>query len=114
MLESELARLRAGGAMEALDMTRVMLDPPPLEKRNDYGAWKRALDNAHSQLEHQYNRCADWAAPSTASSNGACACWSRRVSGMGGGEYAAGVGESPVLMHPGGVSRAVCRPVLAV
>lgn len=56
VLESELARLRAGGSMEALDMTRILLEPPPLEKRNDYGAWKRALDNAHSQLEHQYNR----------------------------------------------------------
>ena len=40
-----------------MDVTRYRLDPPPLERKNDVGAWRRALDNAHSQLEHQYNRC---------------------------------------------------------
>ena len=44
-------------AMDAMDVTRYQLDPPPLERKNDVSAWRRALDNAHSQLEHQYNRC---------------------------------------------------------
>ena len=57
VLQAELARVRAGVAMEAIDVTRYRLDPPPLERKNDVGAWRRALDNAHSQLEHQYNRC---------------------------------------------------------
>ena len=56
MLQAELARVRAGVAMEAMDVTRYLLDPPPPERKNDVGAWRRALDNAHSQLEHQYNR----------------------------------------------------------
>ena len=65
MLQAELARLRAGGAMEPLDLQRCLLEPPPLEKRNDFAAWKKALDNAHSQLEHQYNRCSCASAPFT-------------------------------------------------
>ncbi len=56
VLQAELARVRAGVAMEAMDVTRYRLDPPPPERKNDVGAWRRALDNAHSQLEHQYNR----------------------------------------------------------
>ena len=44
--------------MEAMDVTRYQLDAPPPERKNDVNAWRRALDNAHSQLEHQYNRCA--------------------------------------------------------
>ncbi len=58
MLQAELARVRAGEAMEGMDVTRYQLDPPPPERKNDVNAWRRALDNAHSQLEHQYNRCA--------------------------------------------------------
>ena len=37
---------------------RYRLDKPSLAKRNDVSAWKKALDNAHSQLGHQHNRCA--------------------------------------------------------
>lgn len=54
MLQSELARVRAGGTMQALDLSRCLLDPPTA--RADVGTWKKALDNAHSQLEHQYLR----------------------------------------------------------
>ena len=54
ILQSELARVRAGGAMEPLDLSRCLLDPPAA--RADVGTWKKALDNAHSQLGHQYNR----------------------------------------------------------
>ncbi len=42
--------------MPALDMTRYRLDPPSQAQRNDLAAWRAAIDNAHAQLEHQYNR----------------------------------------------------------
>ncbi|KAK9806831.1 hypothetical protein WJX72_004086 [[Myrmecia] bisecta] len=56
VLQHEYNRVKAGQPMAALDTTRYRLDPPPLARRNDVAAWKQALDNAHSQLEHQYNR----------------------------------------------------------
>ncbi len=42
--------------MPPLDTTRYMLNPPGQARRNDVGEWKRSLDNASSQLEHQYLR----------------------------------------------------------
>ena len=48
--------MRAGKAKQEMDTTRYRLDPPPLNRRNDISAWRAAVDNAHSQLEHQYNR----------------------------------------------------------
>ena len=42
--------------MAGLDIARYRLDEPPLNRRNDVTAWRDALENAHSQLEHQYNR----------------------------------------------------------
>ena len=41
---------------QAMDTARYNLDPPPPTKRSDHNAWRAALDNAHAQLEHQYNR----------------------------------------------------------
>ena len=49
-------RVKAKLPMPPLDNTRFRLEPPSLLKRNDYGEWKKAVDNAHSQLEHQYTR----------------------------------------------------------
>lgn len=57
VLQTELERVQEGKPMEALDVTRYRLDKPPLTRRNDFAAWKKALENAHSQLGHQYNRC---------------------------------------------------------
>lgn len=57
ILETEYARVEAGEKMASMDTKRYNLDAPPAAKRNDYAAWRSALDNAHSQLEHQYNRC---------------------------------------------------------
>jgi Breast carcinoma amplified sequence 2 (BCAS2) len=57
VLQAELERVREGKPMEALDVTRYRLDKPPLARRNDFAAWRKALENAHSQLGHQYNRC---------------------------------------------------------
>ncbi|PRW44377.1 pre-mRNA-splicing factor SPF27-like protein isoform B [Chlorella sorokiniana] len=56
LLEKEMARVAAGEPMQAMDTARYNLDPPPPTKRNDHNAWRTALDNAHAQLEHQYNR----------------------------------------------------------
>eukprot|EP00887_Chlorella_sp_A99_P000863 scaffold5.g863.t1 len=56
ILQAELQRVEAEQPMEGLDTQRYNLDPPPPAKRNDVGAWKAALANAHSQLEHQYSR----------------------------------------------------------
>ncbi len=56
VIKAELDRVRAGQPMAGLDIARYRLDEPPLNKRNDLAAWQSALDNAHSQLEHQHNR----------------------------------------------------------
>ena len=58
ILENEMSRIDAGEKMVGMDTKRYNLDPPPAAKRNDYAAWRQSLDNAYSQLEHQYNRCA--------------------------------------------------------
>lgn len=57
VLKAELDRVRSGLPMAGLDIARYRLDEPPLNRRNDVTAWRDALENAHSQLEHQYNRC---------------------------------------------------------
>jgi hypothetical protein len=51
-------RVKAGAPMAALDTNRFSLPKPPANKQNDYNAWKHAVDNAHSQIEHQHLRCA--------------------------------------------------------
>ena len=49
-------RVKAKAEMPPLDATRYMLNPPAQARRNDVGEWKRSLDNASAQLEHQYLR----------------------------------------------------------
>lgn len=56
LLQQEYERVRQEQPLPPMDATRLRLDPPPLTRRNDPAAWKAALDNAHCQLEHQYNR----------------------------------------------------------
>jgi pre-mRNA-splicing factor SPF27 len=41
--------------LAGIDTVRFQL-PPPKQGNNDYSAWRKAADNAYSQLEHQYNR----------------------------------------------------------
>ena len=56
VLQHEYDRVKAGTPMEPLDTSRFRLAQPPANKQNDFSAWRKATDNAHSQLEHQYNR----------------------------------------------------------
>jgi len=56
MVAVEFKRLVDSGAInsERIDVTRYRLPPPPVP--NDLNAWKDCLNNANTQLEHQYLR----------------------------------------------------------
>lgn len=56
LLQAELARVGRGEELEALDLTRYNLEAPSGSQKNDLEAWRKALDNAYSQREHQYTR----------------------------------------------------------
>lgn len=56
LLQHEIERVKAGKPMDPLDTSRFLLNPPATNKQNDFAAWRKVTDNAHSQLEHQYNR----------------------------------------------------------
>jgi pre-mRNA-splicing factor SPF27 len=49
----ELKRLGMGQGMAKLDVARYAVAPPAEGEVSDPGAWRRAISNAKSQLEHQ-------------------------------------------------------------
>lgn len=56
LVHSELLRVARGTPLAALDLVRYSLNKPDASKLGDLRAWQAALDNAHSQLQHQDNR----------------------------------------------------------
>lgn len=56
LLQSEMLRISEGQRMPALDMSRLQMDVPAHNRQNDPAAWRQAVQNAQSQLEHQANR----------------------------------------------------------
>ena len=58
MLHVEWLRVCDEQPMPRLDTSRYQLEAPPRSMQTDLAAWQASVDNAHSQLEHQANRCA--------------------------------------------------------
>lgn len=56
VLQAEWERVRADAPMAELDRKRFECLPPPDNRKNDVTAWHSVLDNAHSQMEHSYNK----------------------------------------------------------
>jgi pre-mRNA-splicing factor SPF27 len=52
ILAAELERIKRNEPLAILDTSRYALNPPS-EAHASEDAWKRALDNAHAQVEHQ-------------------------------------------------------------
>lgn len=56
MLHKQYEAHKLGQKVPPPDTTRYRLDPPPEAQQNDPAAWKKAIDNAKAQLEHQVRR----------------------------------------------------------
>ncbi|KXS17090.1 breast carcinoma amplified sequence 2 [Gonapodya prolifera JEL478] len=54
ILAAELDRVERGQKLNAIDTSRYRLPKPPQD--DDLEGWKKAVDNARAQLEHQYSR----------------------------------------------------------
>ena len=57
MLQAEWMRVCDQQPMPRIDTSRYQLEAPPSAKQADPVAWRRAVENAEAQLEHQANRC---------------------------------------------------------
>ena len=56
LLKAELERVATGAAMAKMDTGRYAVAPPPEGAESDPAAWRAALGNAKSQLQHQQVR----------------------------------------------------------
>eukprot|EP01023_Acetabularia_acetabulum_P050091 TRINITY_DN5386_c0_g1_i8.p2 TRINITY_DN5386_c0_g1~~TRINITY_DN5386_c0_g1_i8.p2 ORF type:complete len:345 (-),score=70.05 TRINITY_DN5386_c0_g1_i8:445-1479(-) len=56
VIQQELKRLEQKQTMPKLDMSRYNMEPPPTTRQWEAQSWQHAVDNARSQLEHQFNR----------------------------------------------------------
>lgn len=56
-MQGEMKRIESGVKMEPLDETRMSIEPPRLHEQQNPDAWKKCVDNASAQLEHQHHRC---------------------------------------------------------
>lgn len=50
-LQKEIERISRGGPAEKLDMSRYNVEPPADAMKNDAQAWRKAVDNAKSQVK---------------------------------------------------------------
>ena len=57
-LQAEWQRVRTGQPMDKLAFGKTMAPEPPQAEQNSVKAWRDALNNAQTQLEHQHNWCA--------------------------------------------------------
>jgi pre-mRNA-splicing factor SPF27 len=58
LLQAEWMRICDQQPMSRIDTSRYALDPPPVAKQADPQAWRRAVENAEAQHEHQNTRSA--------------------------------------------------------
>ena len=56
LLQAEWMRVCDQQPMSKIDTSRYALDAPPQAKQGDPTAWRRAVENAEAQLEHQSTR----------------------------------------------------------
>jgi len=56
VLQAEWMRICDQQPMSRIDTSRYALDPPPVAKQADPQAWRRAVENAEAQHEHQNTR----------------------------------------------------------
>jgi len=56
LLRQEMKRVANKEPLRAIDTTRYELQPPAQNKQNDINAWKVAIQNCQTQLQHQYLR----------------------------------------------------------
>lgn len=55
-LQGEMERVAAQQPMQPMDVSRYEVPQPPKELQRDQSSWRRSVNNARAQLEHQRTR----------------------------------------------------------